>query len=98
MQYRILWGCKVLRPYRERFIQSELKSISPLMHSFRRGDFLGDRSSEKSTCDRPIQQRKNRAIAFSLAMVAIAFVRRLAPYQIWTGDCKRHRKLASIIS
>jgi hypothetical protein len=35
-----------------------LKSISPLMHSFRRGDFLGDRSSEKSTCDRPIQQRK----------------------------------------
>jgi hypothetical protein len=42
---------------------------------------MGDHPSEKSTCEllmqsnRPIQQKKNRTIAFSWAMVAIAFAK-----------------------
>jgi hypothetical protein len=38
---------------------------------------VSDRSSEKPTCDRPIQQKKNRPIAVSLAMVVIAFANAL---------------------
>jgi hypothetical protein len=50
------------------FLQRYFLIFSAISRSQNRGD----RTSEK-TCDRPIQQKKYRAIAFSWAMAAIAF-------------------------